>query len=115
MKKIIVRIVIILFAASLVSAGWYAYDMTSSDQAITQDGRGDFTPDGVSEDGGRGGRPREGAEGGDESNSVSQLLSGTAVIVGQTALVVAVVALLRMLINRFVPKGYKKKIASSPS
>ena len=114
MKKVIVRIFIILFAASLIGASWYAYDMTSSDQSTLQDGRGEFAPDGErSDDGDLERRPRDGAEG--ESNSVSQLLSGTAVIVGQTALVVAAVTLLRMLINKVEPIVSKKKIASSTS
>jgi hypothetical protein len=116
MKKVIVRIFIILFAASLIGASWYAYDMTSSDQSTLQDGRGEFAPDGErSEDGDLERRPREGVEGEGESNSVSQLLSGTAVIVAQTALVVAAVTLLRMLINKVEPIVSKKKIASSTS
>ena len=116
MKKIIVRIFIILFAASLIGASWYAYDITSSDQSTLQDGRSEFAPDSeLSENGEREKGPPRGAEGEGESSTVSQLFSGSAVIVGQTGLAVAVVALLRMLIHRFVPKGSRKKIASSPS
>ena len=114
MKKIIVRIFIILFAASLIGAGWYAYDMTSSDQSTLQDGRGEFAPDGeFSEGGEREKGPPPGAEGEGESSTLSQLLSGAAVIVGQTALVVVLVTFLRMVINRFVPLVFKKKSANA--
>ena len=113
MKNILVPIVIILIAAGLISAGWYAFATVSSEQSLVQDGSAEFAPDGeqLSEEGQREHPP--GAEGEGASNSVSQLFSGMAVIVGQTALVIALVALMRMLINKFGPMVFNKTKANS--
>ena len=112
--KTITRTLIILLAAGLISMGWYAYSTTNSTQTSMPDRSVEFA---AADDAANAGtdaadqaqpsRP-DGGEHAEQSFSVSRVLSGTAVIIGQTAIVIALVVLVRKLGNWLSTSYFKK-------
>jgi uncharacterized membrane protein YphA (DoxX/SURF4 family) len=100
--KTIARTLIILFAAGLIALGWTAYANTDSAQSSMPERPAEFAPaDGATADTGE---AESHHHDGEEGFSVSRVLGGLALISGQTALVIALVALARLLGNWLV--GY---------
>ena len=118
MLKTLGRTFIILIAASVIGLSWYAVSTTSFSQSLAPDRPPEFAQsdeaaaDQLTADEGER-KPAPGAEGEEAGNSLSQLFSGMTTIVGQTALVIALVALMRMLIDKFIPMVFKKTKAKS--
>lgn len=101
--KTIARTLIILLAAGLIALGWSAHASTDSAQSSMPDRPAEFAP---ADDAATvtGEAMPDHFEDHDSGFSVSRVLGGLAVISGQTALVIALVALARMLGNWLV--GY---------
>ena len=96
MLKTLGRTFIILIAASVIGLSWYAVSTTSFSQSLAPDRPPEFAQsdeaaaDQLAADEGER-KPPPGAEGEEAGNSLSQLFSGLTTIVGQTALVIALV------------------------
>lgn len=101
------RTFIILIAAGLIALGWYAFSTTSASQMMEPPDR----PPEFSQTDGENGEVSEDMpprpEGEAMGFSLSRILTGTVVIVGEFALVIGLVVLFRKLINRFTTKPFK--------
>jgi hypothetical protein len=108
--KIIPRTLIILLAAGLISLGWYAYSITDSAQTSMPERPAEFAAaDAGADTANQVPPPRpEGHEHDEQGFSVGRVLGGMAGTIGQTALVIALVVLVRKLGN-WVSVGYFKK------
>lgn len=111
MLKTLGRTLIILMAAGLISLGWYAYATTAAESSILQDDHSQVIQDGEGREGGE--TSEEGQRlpppEGESSSTLVRLLNGMAPLVGQVALAVVVVSLLRMLIKRVKPMFARKE------
>ena len=100
------RTLIILLAAGLISLGWYAYSITDSAQSSMPERPAEFSAaDDAGVDTSEPLPPRP-----DDHKmglSVGGVLSGMVGIIGQTALVIALVTLARKL-GTWLSAGYKK-------
>jgi hypothetical protein len=112
--KTIARTLIIILAAGLIALGWTAYAATDSTQSSLPDRPAEFAPaDDAAADIDE--APPARPEADELGFSVGRILSGLAVIIGQTTLVIGLVALARKfgnwLISYFrVVKSHRQRL-----
>jgi len=114
--KTITRTLIILLTAGLISLGWYAYATTNSTQTSMPDQPAEFAAadDAANTEAANAGTdvadqvPPSRPDGGEQSFSVSRVLSGVAIIIGQTVIVIALVVLVRKLGNWLRTSYFRK-------
>lgn len=105
--KTIARTLIILLAAGLIALGWAAYATTDSGQTSMPDRPAEFAPaDDGTADPGQALPPRP--DGDEMGFTVDRVLGGMAVIIAQTALIIALVAGVRKLGNWLSDRYFKQ-------